>query len=593
MSGNIYGGQLVSDSRQVADYAALRASSGQEKQIYVTGYLVTAGPAGVAGCFVYAPDDTTSADNGGTILVRGDGRRYKRAFDGPINVLWFGADRLGVADSTAAIQAAVDSITLAGTIYSPQGDYKLTGTITVLGAQRNVTFIGDNGVESIIPGGARIKSASIWRWGGANNGLMCLVNSTNGTQFEKMAFAVANPIPGVHTITGVIGIRYINRSSTRFSSIVGCSFLDMQTGVQNFDDGLDAQSDLNMDGHLIQQTQFFRCVVGVHIKQSNVYDTEVFRCSFYGSTDYTKHHIWIEKGHANVRSCYLGAMKDAASVGGKDGIAIYVQLGWVQLDTIYSEGHNAPLLVWDAALPVGMTIGIINCTILNSTASIPTTYNILNKTGDDIIIVGGRIAGKVCQLAGTAGSIAGFQTRAFEVDSTSEPNKVAFFGTGLNSVLGQIGTYAPVGGTGGGKATMLGYSPAMTWNDLTSGTESNITYNGTSLNFNKPGYVSGPNMNFTTKDIDLASSNFSITLGAKVSGSVTLATGAATTVVAATGAKAGSKLLLTPTTAAAANLVNSAAAPYKSAISAGVSFTIATADGSNAGAGCTFDWVLL
>lgn len=55
----------------------------------VSGYL-TAGDGG-GGQFVYVSTDTTSADNGGTIIVDSIGRRWYRIFSTPLSPLFFGA----------------------------------------------------------------------------------------------------------------------------------------------------------------------------------------------------------------------------------------------------------------------------------------------------------------------------------------------------------------------------------------------------------------------------------------------------------------------------------------------------------------------
>ena len=62
------------------------------------------------------------------------------------NILDFGADPTGVADSTAAIQAAIDSVvsgggTDGGLVYFPAGTYKVTSTITI--SSNGVHLIGD------------------------------------------------------------------------------------------------------------------------------------------------------------------------------------------------------------------------------------------------------------------------------------------------------------------------------------------------------------------------------------------------------------------------------------------------------------------
>jgi hypothetical protein len=89
------------DALQLPDYAALRAYKGPRKSVYVTG-------AGIAGMFVRDDADTASADNGGTVIVA-SGNRFKRVFDGTVDVRWFGASCDGVADDAAGFRAAVNS----------------------------------------------------------------------------------------------------------------------------------------------------------------------------------------------------------------------------------------------------------------------------------------------------------------------------------------------------------------------------------------------------------------------------------------------------------------------------------------------------
>lgn len=113
---------------QVSDYAGLRVYTGTLTTVYVTGYPITPAPSGIAGQFVYDPADTTSADNGCTIIVAANGKRWKRADAGFINLRWFDTvDNTGVADSRAGIQSAINvSSTLGKFLYVPAGTYKLT-----------------------------------------------------------------------------------------------------------------------------------------------------------------------------------------------------------------------------------------------------------------------------------------------------------------------------------------------------------------------------------------------------------------------------------------------------------------------------------
>jgi len=77
--------------------------------------------------------DGTNAN--GEVLVRGAGIMTVA------NALDFGADPTGSVDSTAAIQATIDSLgTIGGTAFVPRGTYNVTGTIHM---RRNVTLQGE------------------------------------------------------------------------------------------------------------------------------------------------------------------------------------------------------------------------------------------------------------------------------------------------------------------------------------------------------------------------------------------------------------------------------------------------------------------
>lgn len=92
---------VLDDAKPMANYTALRAYTGR-----ATGVRIT--QAGLAGFFQRDASDTTSADNGGTIIVDAAGRRWKRLHDGRVNAQWFGAkgdwDGTAGADNTQALR---------------------------------------------------------------------------------------------------------------------------------------------------------------------------------------------------------------------------------------------------------------------------------------------------------------------------------------------------------------------------------------------------------------------------------------------------------------------------------------------------------
>ena len=105
----IYSVDGVSESSaalpEIGSYAELRAYNGAVVAQYVRGVANILD--GGFGTFRVDSSDTTSADNGGTILVDALGRRWKREFAGDVNVKWFGAVANGITDDTVAIQSAI------------------------------------------------------------------------------------------------------------------------------------------------------------------------------------------------------------------------------------------------------------------------------------------------------------------------------------------------------------------------------------------------------------------------------------------------------------------------------------------------------
>lgn len=106
---------------------------------------------GGAGRFYYDSTDTTSADNGGTIIVATDGGRWKRASTNDLNVLHFGAVAGGVQDCSPAVNAMIAAgirrivypvgvFFQASTINLPQ-----TSDLEFVGAGFRLTLVQGNG----------------------------------------------------------------------------------------------------------------------------------------------------------------------------------------------------------------------------------------------------------------------------------------------------------------------------------------------------------------------------------------------------------------------------------------------------------------
>ena len=137
---------MFDEAKPLQGYTALRAYTGR-----ATGVRITT--PGIAGLFQRSSTDTTSADNGGTVIVDAGGGRWLRLISGEINVLWFGAIGNGVADDTAAENAALLFCSISPiykTLFYPAGTYKRTAPYAFTSAYAGVRQKGDGRGRTII-----------------------------------------------------------------------------------------------------------------------------------------------------------------------------------------------------------------------------------------------------------------------------------------------------------------------------------------------------------------------------------------------------------------------------------------------------------
>ncbi|MEF3304940.1 glycosyl hydrolase family 28-related protein [Paenibacillus sp. GYB003] len=216
-----------------------------------TVYLIT--DKGQEGHFAYDPNDTTSADNTGTVLLTASGARFKRMLESPYwSVKWFGAKGDGSTDDTAAIQKAIDTASAfgGGTAFFPEGTYivapsggfkiNLRSNVDLLGEGAGTIIkvknnAGDYGMifgssNSGVPlQNVRISNLRIDQ--NPQNNLTCNIdpNRTNDSNYWQFVVALYNyenividnvafdPTCGVNTIT-------LNNEQGKKATITNCRF---------------------------------------------------------------------------------------------------------------------------------------------------------------------------------------------------------------------------------------------------------------------------------------------------------------------------------------------------------------------------------
>lgn len=131
-------------NRVIDSINAVRAlSHATYTRVFVTGYY--AAHDGGGGAYQYDPNDTTSADNGGTIIVANDGARWKLQYTGAVSIKQFGCKIDGATDDTTTLQNAITALPN-GELYHPGGtcvlsSVNITTALKITGAgQKSATF---------------------------------------------------------------------------------------------------------------------------------------------------------------------------------------------------------------------------------------------------------------------------------------------------------------------------------------------------------------------------------------------------------------------------------------------------------------------
>jgi hypothetical protein len=174
---------------------------------------------------------------------------YTQIRGAPVNVQGLGADPTGVADSTIAIQAALD---IGGAVYFPQGTYKVTSTLSI---NSNTSIDAGTAVFAYSNGATPFFSINTKQNISIQGGVYA------GTASAWLA------ITG--TGTGAAGAGTYSRDIT----ITGVSLSTPLTTL-----GLDIQ---NSSRHIFISDSMFQCQSGVHMT-NKVVEVEVTNCLFFG-----------------------------------------------------------------------------------------------------------------------------------------------------------------------------------------------------------------------------------------------------------------------------------------------------------------------
>lgn len=149
--GNLLGNTVIVVRNSIAQLRALDHT--KQKAAFVTGYYNPFDGGG--GPYFYDPTDTSSADNGGNIIVAADGARWK--LQGPADwyVEQFGGGGIGGgSDDAVYTQNAINALPLRGGIVRMMGkQYNWATPVTIGNGNAGTVSSSRNGIQLIGQGG--------------------------------------------------------------------------------------------------------------------------------------------------------------------------------------------------------------------------------------------------------------------------------------------------------------------------------------------------------------------------------------------------------------------------------------------------------
>ncbi|UFH33330.1 glycoside hydrolase family 55 protein [Chryseobacterium sp. C-71] len=451
---------------------------------------------------------------------------YKRAYTGSVSVKWFGAVGDGITDDTNAIETAIQSLNSRtdlkfSTLDLETGVYIISRSLTMLAG---INLIGQGATKKVAVGGVVQNHSTILRWNGASNKTMLYLKNVSGITISGICFdTMTSPQDTDQTdisILGITAITYINRSITRYNEISNCMFNLLEVGIHYLDDKgdnpntIDPSADHNMDTNYIDRCEFRYCVIGVKVEQTNVYNPLISRSAFYGSETYTKHHLLILKGHADISDSFLGPLKNKNSIGGRDGIAVEVNQGYCNLYNIYAEAHNGPFFVWKSTLnnSENCICNLISCNVVTEILTNPTTqeidfptnYLVENRTNKTLFVSGGFYTYNFSQKKqngvdltdnSKGGSIVICGTDTANVSPDSLPDRIIFYGNKYGN-LPVVGSLADINNAGGGKLYITGQAVQLKLAQLPSFKSLTFDWSGDTLKIHVPDYYNNTSVEF-------------------------------------------------------------------------------------------------
>jgi hypothetical protein len=474
LSPNLSGGSAGQVPWQSAPSVTAFTATGTSGQLLQSGG--TGSPTWIA------PNNLPVTATGSTTA-----RTLSNRFADVVNVKDFGAVGDGVTDDTAAIQAAVNAITTAGTIYVPDPSVSYNLVSNVISGNRAISWIFDGGV--VFSGAGLIVPSNTFGFYYDNDIKNTNVVIQKGTATTPIAGANAASLvvkysnqasDGPNPTTAAIAYKYASAANSRVSAVFG-EAQDMVGGVGTFVEGGRFHG-INVTNNLKGSTygvtalaQSGDGIAGQNPNSNFVIGTESEVIDFGADAPVPRNFSNASFSANFLSTCRAGNKPDAAflvnpynTIPVQTGFMIAPATGGAKAVNLVAFGCYQTGLVYGLDLGKGSysfsAISIPNNTAITAMNAAGTTeLNIAYLNSSNNLVLGGAVASTLVS-APTGGGFfnnVGTNTSGWHVGSVNpNGNIAALIGSIYSNVAGGVGNTLWVKTSGAG--TNTGWSATAT-----------------------------------------------------------------------------------------------------------------------------------
>ena len=278
----------------------------------------------------------------------------------------------GVADDTAAVQAALDKVVVGSTVFLLAGTYRITKTLTLGGPRHGFALLGAGRDTRLV-------------WDGEAGGRLYLDDGVAYSRYVGLVFDGA----------GKASIGFAHVSDHRFETEVRHQYMAF-IGFTRSAIGRDAGAKFSTAETLVENCYFGNCAKGIVLPQFNDYDWTIDRCQFEDcgtGVDCVHGNFYIRNTRfersrevdINAQQEHGSSVRRTVSVGSKRFLTFGNGVAPMTLEDCRVQGWTAT----DGAVRLwGAPALMFDCAFAGGPAGSPPVFT---RGGQQLVVSGNRV----------------------------------------------------------------------------------------------------------------------------------------------------------------------------------------------------------